>query len=182
MSEYKGKTLLIISGGIEAVPIIEFAKELGLRVVVSDGDENAPGFDLADERIVASTYSIVDVADKAKASSEKIKIDGVMSAAADVPYTVAYVAKQLGLPSIGVESAKYAMDKLLMKGLFRDAKVPIGRFTTVNSFDHMERILPEITSDIVIKPPDSSGARCVVRIGRDVTPLRGYEEAVKESP
>ena len=183
MSQYEGKRLLIISGGAEAVPIIEFARGLGLSVVVSDGDPEAPGFEIADERIVASTYAIVDTADKAKESSAKCKIDGVMSAAADVPYTVAYVAKELGaLPSIGVESAKYAMDKLLMKGLFRDAGVPIGRFSTVNSFDHLERILPEITSDIVIKPTDSRGARGVVRIGRGVTPLRAYEEAVKESP
>jgi biotin carboxylase len=183
MNQYEGKRLLIISGGAEALPIIEFARGLGLSVVVSDGDPDAPGFEIADERIVASTYAIVDTADKAKELSAKCKIDGVMSAAADVPYTVAYVAKELGaLPSIGVESGKYAMDKLLMKGLFRDAGVPIGRFSTVNSFDHLERILPEITSDIVIKPTDSRGARGVVRIGRGVTPLRGYEEAVKESP
>ena len=182
MRDYKGKTLLIISAGSEAVPIIKIAKGMGLRVVVSDGDREAPGFELADESMVASTYDIMATSKFAKESSANRRIDGVMSAAADVPYTVAFVAKELGLPNIGVDSAKYAMDKLLMKGLFKDAGVPIGRFSTVNSFDHLERILPEVTTPVVIKPTDSRGARGVVRLGRDVTALRAYEEAVKESP
>lgn len=182
MNQYKDKTLLIISGCAQAVPIIKFAKEKGLRIVVSDGDPDAPGFKLADEKLVASTFNVVESAREAKKSSENIRIDGVMSAAIDVPYTVAYVAKELGLYSIGVESAKYAMDKLLMKGLFRDANVPIGRFSTVNSFDHLERILPEITTSVVMKPTDSRGARGIVRLGRGVTPLRAYEEAVAQSP
>jgi biotin carboxylase len=182
MTDYKEKTLLIISGGKEAVPIIKIAKGLGLTVVVSDGDEQAPGFAFADASFVASTYNIMATTEGAKKYQENGKIDGVMSAAADVPYTVAYTAKQLGLPNIGIESAKYATDKLLMKGVFHDANVPIGRYTTVNSFDHLERILPEISTDVVIKPTDSRGARGVVRLGRDVTPFRAYEEAVKESP
>ncbi|MEE9542897.1 MAG: ATP-grasp domain-containing protein, partial [Thermodesulfobacteriota bacterium] len=182
MKNFTGKNLLIISGGKEAVPIIKIAKGMGLRVVVSDGDAGAPGFQLADESFVASTYDIMETSAGALKSSANIKIDGVMSAAADVPYTVAYTAKELALPNIGVDSAKYAMDKLLMKGLFKDAGVPIGRFSTVNSFDHLERILPEISTPVVIKPTDSRGARGVVRLGRDVTPLRAYEEAVKESP
>jgi len=53
-----GRTLLIISGGIEAIPGIRLAKEMGLHVVVSDMNPDAPGFGLADDRIIASTYDI----------------------------------------------------------------------------------------------------------------------------
>ena len=36
LSEYAGKTLLFIGGGMEALPGIEKARDLGLHVVVSD--------------------------------------------------------------------------------------------------------------------------------------------------
>ena len=183
MKDYSGKTLLIIGGSKEAVPIIRIAKEMGLRVVVSDGEQHAPGFEEADERIVADIDNIVESAEAATHSSENIKIDGVMSAAADVPYTVAYVAKELGgLPSIGVESAKYAMDKLLMKGLFKDAGVPTVRFSTIESLDHLERVLDEIDTPVVIKPTDSRGAGGVVRLVKGVERRWAYEEAINASP
>jgi len=45
------KTLWIVSGSQEAVPGIVRAKELGLFVVVSDGNSKAPGFQFADDSI-----------------------------------------------------------------------------------------------------------------------------------
>ena len=52
------KTLLIISGGLEAIPGIIHAKKMGFHVVVSDGNPHAPGFEFADDYIVESTYDI----------------------------------------------------------------------------------------------------------------------------
>ncbi len=183
MDKYKDKTLLIIGGSTQALPIIKIAKDKGLRVVVSDGSEDAPGFELADETIVADIDNIVASAEGALRSSEKIKIDGVMSAAMDVPYTVASVAKQLGaLPSIGVESAKYAMDKLLMKGLFKDAGVPTVRFSSIESLDHLERVLDELDSPVFIKPTDGRGASGVVRLFQGVERRWAYEQAIEASP
>ena len=43
-----GKTLLIVSGGVEAAEADKRAKEMGLTVVVSDRDPEAPGFAFAD--------------------------------------------------------------------------------------------------------------------------------------
>lgn len=39
-----GKTLLIVSGGVEAADAALRAKQMGLHVVVSDRDPGAPGF------------------------------------------------------------------------------------------------------------------------------------------
>lgn len=52
------KTLLLVSAGSEAVGGIKLAKNMGLYVVASDGDSNAPGFALADDTLVASTYDV----------------------------------------------------------------------------------------------------------------------------
>ena len=52
------KTILFVGGGLETVPGIQLAKSKGLHVVVSDQNPNAPGMEIADDRILASTYNI----------------------------------------------------------------------------------------------------------------------------
>ena len=37
------KTIWIVGAGVEAIPGIKLAKKLGLNVIVSDGNPNAPG-------------------------------------------------------------------------------------------------------------------------------------------
>ena len=51
------KQLWMVSGGIESVPAIKMAKSMGLHVIVSDGNINAPGFEFADEHVVTDTYN-----------------------------------------------------------------------------------------------------------------------------
>ena len=50
------RTLWIVGAGWEAVPGIRRGKQMGLRVVASDANPRAPGFDLADSSVVASVY------------------------------------------------------------------------------------------------------------------------------
>ncbi|MFQ5427637.1 MAG: ATP-grasp domain-containing protein [Thermodesulfobacteriota bacterium] len=177
-----GKNILIISGGLEALPIIEKAREMGLRVVVSDGDENAPGFALGDETIHASTYDIEETLRQARISHEKTPIDGVISAAADVPKTVAAVAADLGLPGPSLESARLAGDKFLMKKAFREMGVPLPWFSLVDGAQELEGLLEQREKTLVLKPVDSRGARGVLRLTKDVDVSWAFSEALKNSP
>lgn len=177
----KGKTILIISGGVEAVPIIERAKALGLTVAVSDGNPDAPGFSIADFKIIASTYDEKKTAELAGELDEAHKIDGVMAAAADVPLTVAAVAERLGLPGISVNSARIVADKLLMKETFAASGIPVPWFSQVRNASHLEKLLKEKKA-LVIKPVDSRGARGVVRLVEGVDVEWAFEESVKNSP
>ena len=177
----KGKTILIISGGVEAVPIIERAKALGLKVAVSDGNADAPGFRMADFKIIASTYDEKKTAELAFELNEAERIDGVMAAAADVPLTVAFVAERLKLPGISVNSARIVADKLLMKETFAASGVPVPWFSQVRSAEHLEKLLRE-KKTLVIKPVDSRGARGVVRLNEGVDIAWAFDEAMKNSP
>jgi biotin carboxylase len=93
------RTLLIVSGGGEAVAGIRRAREMGLHVVVSDGDPRAPGLAAADEGLPADTYDIAaTVAAARRYHRHRRPIDGVICIASDVPLTVASVAHELGSP------------------------------------------------------------------------------------
>jgi biotin carboxylase len=161
------KTLLIVSGGIEAADAAKRAREMGITVVVSDRDPQAPGFAFADSVLIADVYSAEETASAAERYSRKIrKIDGVICVAADAPVTAATVAARLGLPGISVPTAELACDKLAMKRRFAEHGVPVPWFSEVETPQALQRIAIERGNNLVIKPVDSRGSRGVQRLAQ----------------
>ncbi len=176
------RTVWIVSGGVEAVPGIERARALGLHVVVSDRDPAAPGFALAHDAVLASSYDVRATVDAARRFHRSVRpLDGVLCIAADVPHTVAAVAEALGLPGIPLASARLAMDKLAMKRRFAARGVPVPVFRPVPDAARL-RALVRREPPLVIKPVDSRGARGVLRLLPDVDPDWAFAFARKHSP
>ncbi len=162
-----GKTLLIVSGGVEAADAALRAKQMGLHVVVSDVNPEAPGFAHADSRLIADVYGPQETAAAAERYSRKIRrIDGVICVAADAPLTTAAVSERLGLPGLSRASAELACDKLAMKRRFAEAGVPVPWFCEIETPQALQRVAVERGRELVIKPVDSRGSRGVQRISR----------------
>lgn len=175
--------MLVVSGGLEAIPGIRRAKEMGLHVVVSDANPKAPGLSLADDALIASTYDVAATVDAARRYHRgKRALDGVMCIAADVPLTVASVAAELGLPGIPVGSAQLASDKLAMKDRFSGDGVPVPWYRAVTSWAALRDIVRERGFGLVLKPVDSRGARGVLRLAPDTDLDWAYNFAAAESP
>src|ERR1700742_4596362 len=161
------KTLLIVSGGVEAADAAKRAKEMGLYVVVSDRDPEAPGFAFADSCLIADVYGPSETAAAAERYNRKIrKIDGAICVAADAPVTTATVAQRLRLPGLPVHVAELACDKLAMKKCFVSAGVAVPWFAEVRTPQELQRIAIERGRDLVIKPVDSRGSRGVQRVAQ----------------
>jgi biotin carboxylase len=177
------KTLLIVSGGIQAIHGIQRAKELGFRVVVSDKNPNAPGFAHADDRILASTYHPDETADAVEAYHRRRgHIDGVITIGCDAPLTVATTAKRLGLKAIPVETAALAQDKYAMKQRFAEAGVPIPWYAAVEDAAHLARLAKQRDFQIVVKPVDSRGSRGVQRLKPGMDLEQAFALAAAQSP
>ncbi|HEU0162641.1 MAG TPA: ATP-grasp domain-containing protein [Rhizomicrobium sp.] len=178
-----GKTLLIISGGIEAADAARRAKEMGHTVVVSDRDPQAPGFAFADSCLIADVYGPSETAAAAERYSRKIRrIDGVICVAADAPVTAATVAQRLRLPGLPVHIAELACDKLAMKKCFRSAGVNIPWFSEVSTPQELQRLAIERGRDLVIKPVDSRGSRGVQRVAQVEDLAKAFMLARSHSP
>ncbi len=83
---------------------------MGLRVVASDADPEAPGFELADDRVLASVYDIEATVEAARSLHEKRSIAGVLCIGVDATCTVAAVAEALGLESVSMDVARRTTD------------------------------------------------------------------------
>lgn len=177
------KCILIISGGIEAAEAARRAKEMGLFVVVSDRDPRAPGFAFADSCILADVYGPEETAQAAERFNRKVRrIDGVICVAADAPVTAAHVAERLGLPGIGLQSARLACDKMAMKQRFAAAGVPVPWFREVATAQELQRVAIERGADLVIKPVDSRGSRGVQRLSKVSDLAAAFVFARRHSP
>lgn len=173
--------LLVIGGGVEAVPGLERLLELGARMAVVDADPRAPGFDLAEHRLELSTYAANQVAEAAAALEADFPIQGVLSIACDVPHTVAAVADRLKLPGISRGTARLCMDKLAMKRRFLQAGVPVPWFEPLESEAQLDELVAR-HGTVIVKPVDSRGARGVLRVDAAVDTHWAVAHAREASP
>ncbi|HDQ13691.1 MAG TPA: ATP-grasp domain-containing protein, partial [Sediminispirochaeta sp.] len=161
----EGPTLrvMVVGGGEGQVNAIRRARELGLEVVVSDRDPNAPGKVLADHFVQADTFDARATIEGAR----RYRVDGVCTLGTDQPVlTVARTAAELGLPGPhSVQQAEQATNKRLMKALFDRHGLPHSPYRLLDGrldFSVLEGLHPPY----VIKPVDSQGQRGV-RFVRD---------------
>ncbi len=179
----KDKVLLVIGAGIESIPGIKLAQDMGLFVVATDGNKNAPGLLFADDKIIVSTYAVEETVNLVKEYNRKIrKIDGVICIASDVPVPVARVAKELNLFGISVEAAKLATDKFAMKERLKKDLVPIPWFSKIKNLDELYKIIEEKNAPLILKPFDSRGARGVFQIDKTSSIKTLFSESKKASP
>jgi biotin carboxylase len=158
------KTILILSGGVEALEGIRVAHQIGLKVIVADGDPGSPGRDLADDFIHTNIYNAEEVLASVKKYTKNKHINSVITVAADNPMSVAVVAEYLNIPGPSNKTAEIATNKLLMKEMFEKNNLPVPWYSSVKSPDDISHILCDRPGKYVLKPIDSRGSRGVVRI------------------
>ncbi|MCP5432783.1 MAG: ATP-grasp domain-containing protein [Alphaproteobacteria bacterium] len=175
--------ILVVSGGPEAVPGIERARELGFAVVASDKNAEAPGLALADRAILASTYDAEATAEAAAAFHRDVApLSGVLSVGADVPVTVSTVAERLGLPGLPVKSANVAANKLAMKRAFLARDIAVPWFDEVHDARDVAAARRARGRTLVVKPIDSRGSRGVTRLDAQADAAFAFETAQGYSP
>src|SRR3990167_2401210 len=198
--------IILLGGGIEALPIIQRVKELGHRAIVVDGDPDAPAWEIADRCSVASCYNSEAAIRDLKNMGENY--DAVLPAATDTPHVATAIREAFGLPGMGMESAALSIDKyeqkLELMGISKGVPIPAFKTAVIkpinNKFKQKQALAmadipipmfglvadplwfagPE--SLAVFKPPDSRGGRGVIRLLPGVDPAWAYAEAVRHSP
>lgn len=151
----KDNRLLIIAGGTWQVPLIKKAKQLGFEVVNSNLYEDSIGFEYADFGEVS------DVKNKERnlEIAKKYQVNGVVTDQSDIAVpTVAYVASQLGLPTIGEDKARLFTDKFMMREFCREHGFPYPEYKLCHSEEDVGEVLNNI-GKIIIKPVDAQSSR-----------------------
>ena len=162
------KKIVIIGAGAEQVYAYQLARKKGHYVIATDSNPKAPAIKFSDFFIMASTRDAKQTLEAIKNyCNENGKIDGIMTIANDVPYTVAFVADYFNLKGHSVESAILAHDKFLMKEAFKRHGVLSPNFWKVSNLDELKELIAREKIEIfVIKPVDGRGARGVLMVNK----------------
>ncbi len=169
--------IMVIAGGMWQCPIVKAAKKMGHYVICTNLYEDSPAFQFADVGLVAN------VLDKQKnlEIAVKYKPDAVLTEQSDIAVpTVAYVAEQLGLKGIGVETAKRFTNKYKMREFMRDAGIVTPMYRLCRTVDEAADFLKEAPVSI-IKPLDSQSSRGIhiVRSREDIS--KNYDDCIQYS-
>lgn len=155
--------ILILGGTHFQVPVIQYSKEQGYRVITCDYLPDNPGHLLSDEYYNVSTTDKEAVLDLARG----LKVDGVLAFASDpAAPTAAYVAEKLGLPGNSFNDVNLFSEKHKWRNFLKE-----NGFRTPVSKDYYS--LDELMSDewcypVMVKPVDSSGSKGVTKVsGRE---------------
>lgn len=156
-----GKILMVIGAGKYQLPAIIRAKDMGLKVLATDLNPAALGFEFAD------FHRAVDVKDIEAnlVVAREFAIDGVISIVSELSVrTVSCIAEHLGLPGLNYGAAIAATDKVIMRTKFLEAGLPSANFFKVNTKEEAVTAISELGLPVVMKPTDNSGSRGVTKI------------------
>jgi len=178
-----GKTVLFVGGGSETIPALNYARELGIRVVVIDGDLTCDAARLGFKILLASTHDALSALAAAKVYvSLGSVIDGVTSVGTDCAYTVSVIAESLGLPGIPTDAALIGSNKVLLKEFLNRAKVPSTKSIPLFEKNKIVDALSSVGLPCVIKPADSRGSRGVLLVRSEDQAGAAFEESIRFSP
>lgn len=164
----EAKLIHILGGSDSQLSLVMKAKEMGLKVLVSDINEEPPCKKIAD------IFEQADIKDLEKnlEIARKHRIDAVITDQTDISVpTVAYISDKLGLNSLSFETAKKFTNKNhmkteLLKSKTFDFSKHIPQFHFADTQETAKESIKELSKSgidsIVLKPCDSQGSRGVV--------------------
>ena len=156
------KKLMILGGSCYAIPVIEAAHKLGVYVITCDYLPNNIAHKYSDQYC---NVSIIEKEAVLKVAKE-LQIDGIMSFACDPGVvTAAYVAENMGLPSVGsYESVSILQNKARFRKFLRNNGFNVPKTYSYNTVEDALKDKDSIEYPVIVKPVDSAGSKGVTRV------------------
>jgi len=172
------KKVMFIGAGDYQKKGIEKAKEMGLLVIATDGNPDAPGLEIADLSYVVDVKDFKENLEIAR----KNVIGGVLTIASELSVrTVAYICQELRLPGITMETADRCTDKDIMRKAFINSNVPVPNSHSVFNLKELFTEVKKIGFPIVIKPADNAGSRGVKKVNNNNELEAAFDNAMSYS-
>lgn len=168
---------MVIAGGVPQMELLRQLKERKIETVLLDGNENCLARAIPDKFYKVNIFNIEDV----KKIAVDEKVDLIITVCADqVLLVVAEVSEMLGLPCyIGYKQAQDVSDKIRMKKIFKDNKIPTTKYLELESLDMNE--IAKLNYPLVVKPVDAYSSKGVRKAETEKELIAYYNEAKKIS-
>jgi biotin carboxylase len=151
----------VIGGGEMQIPVIEEARQLGLKVICSDLNPDCICASHADIFLLIDIFDIDTHVRHGLELTKHHRIVGILAAGIDAPETMARLAKSLNLPGVDPEIARLVHNKAEFRKKLDALGFPVPRYVDFGSeqLDDVDTLAEQIGYPLVLKNTDSSGSR-----------------------
>lgn len=169
------KKILMLGGSTQQIPAIQYAKKIGLYVILCDYLIDNPGQHYVDKFYNVSTTDVDIIYEISKNES----IDGIVAYASDpAAPTAAYVSERLGLPGNPYNSVKILANKDLFRFFLSEHNFNTPYAKDFTSKDELLRSLDEFSFPVIVKPVDSSGSKGI-SVANNINEIeKAYDDAI----
>lgn len=180
MKKYN-KVLLILGAGVDQLPGIQKAKDIGCYTIALDGNPNAAGKYISDEFYSVNIKDFQAI--KSFLENYDIgKIDGVIAYGVDIPTIIAKTADYIGVNyTIPTKSAIISEDKYESKVLMEENNISIPKFKLVEDIENIYIFAEKNGFPLIIKPVDNSASRGITFINNVTEIEKAYYYALEFS-
>ncbi len=172
--------IIVVSAGIMQIPAIRTAKEMGLTVIATDGNPNAPGFEYADFAVTLDTKDVEGHTKFASENRQRLNIRAAF-AGSDVAVTVSAITSALALPGIPMDVALRSKNKALMKERWIRDGIPTPRGGEVATLQEARDMVRHVGFPAIIKAVDNAASRGSMKITLSEQVPRALERAKASS-
>lgn len=170
-------TLIHIGGGHFQIPSINWAKDAGLFVVVTDKNPRAPGAALADLFVPLAGDDLEGFLHLSRELARKHQLVGIWCHADFCLRVQAKINALLGLPGPTPEAVAAALDKHRAKAIWRAHGVNTPKSRLASNQGDALNFAREIGFPVVVKPVHASGSLGVVRVAEESALPGAYAQA-----
>lgn len=155
------KSLIYIGASKLQLPAISWAKQAGLKVVVTDVNENAPGISLADDYKKIAGTDVQRLLALANEIDKHGELAGSYCGSDFGLDAVASIGSKFGVPAVSPETVAKALDKVTATQILCKADVAVPQGGAAKTFEELCSLAESLGYPLFIKPTDSSGSRGV---------------------
>ncbi|MGB2806179.1 MAG: ATP-grasp domain-containing protein [Sedimentisphaerales bacterium] len=172
----KREGIIVVGAGIMQIPAILTSKKMGLFVIATDRNPDAPAFQFCDCSVVLDTNYAEGHVDFAVKNRDKYNIRAAFSGA-DNAITVASIANAIGLRGISKEVAELSNNKAKMKKRWLRDGIPTPYGEEVATLKDAEQVLKRIGFPAMVKAVDNAASRG----SRKITSQEELPDAVEKA-
>lgn len=169
----KLKALIHIGGSYLQLHSIQWAKGVGLSVLLVDKNADNPGKEFADHYEKISGTDVPALLSFAQKMSDKYDIKGAYCSNDFGLPAVAALAEKLDFSGNGIKVVNQTLDKYQAKEIWKSQNLSIPHGVVVEELSQLQKAAKGIELPVIVKPIDSSGSRGV----RSVNSFDEIEEA-----
>ncbi len=163
INRHKNLAVYFIGGGSMNLYTVKWAKDFGLKIIVSDKNSKAPCLKIADEKLIADAKKYKLHLNFIKKIIAKYKIIGTICQIEDALKTQLKINKYCKIKTFSSQNLKDCTNKVSHKKKLIKKNISVPKTLNLNNYQSAKY------NKIILKPVDGSGSRGVYILDKNIS-------------